>query len=128
MGLGVGCVPPPPCVACPYHIGVVLAERWTDYNGFDASQKYEDTFDNQLRVQENIKWLVAKGDLITQDEGIEISQPIVRKFGRNGSKTGTLTIVLSALDGFSEPPTQVNNTLDSKFCHICLGCIIRKRH
>lgn len=115
MGLGVGCDLPPPCIPCPYHIGVVLAERWNDYSGLAPSQKYEDTFDNQPRVKDNIKWLVAKGDLVTEDEGIEISQPVIRKFSRNGHRTGLITIVLSSFEGFSEPPTQLSNTLDSKF-------------
>ena len=113
MGLGVGCIPPAPVTQCPYHIGVVLAERWTRYS-HEESQRYEDSFDNMARAKENIKWVVARGDLITQDEGIHVSQPIIKKLSRNGNRAGVLTLAFSMLDDVDEPPTHLSESIDSK--------------
>ena len=114
MGLGLGCDQPPPTKQCPYHIGVVLAERWTEYS-HEQSQKYADTFDNKTRARDNIKWLVAKGDLITQDEGIAVSQRIIKKLTRNGNRAGAVTLAFSYVDGVTQPPTQMKQSVDGKF-------------
>lgn len=92
MGLGLGCTPPAPSKECPYHIGVVLAERWTEYN-HQQGQKYVDGFDGVTRAKDSIKWLVAQGDLITPDEGIQVTQSIVKKLSRNGNRAGSLKLV-----------------------------------
>ncbi|KAH7012861.1 hypothetical protein EDB80DRAFT_834451 [Ilyonectria destructans] len=92
MGLGLGCTPPAPSKECPYHIGVVLAERWTEYN-HQQGQKYVDGFDGVTRAKDSIKWLVAQGDLITPDEGIQVTQSIIKKLSRNGNRAGSLKLV-----------------------------------
>ncbi|KPM41797.1 hypothetical protein AK830_g4680 [Neonectria ditissima] len=105
MGLGLGCRPPPPCKECPFHIGVVLAERWTVHK-HELSQHYTDAFDKVSRAKESIKWLVAKGDLITQDEGIETTQSIVKKLSSNGNRAGTVTLVFAEFEATPQPPTR----------------------
>lgn len=105
LGLGLGCTPPAPSKKTPYYIGVVLAERWTTYK-HGHGQRYVDSFDRLARARGNIKWLVAQGDLITQDEGIQVSQAVVKKLSRNGNRAGTLTLVFAETGGASEPPTQ----------------------
>ena len=92
----------------------MLAERWTRFN-HNADQKYQDSFDDLVRAKENIKWLVAKGDLITEEEGIQVSQPIAQKLSRNGNRAGVLKVVLSELsdlEGAERPPTQMNQNTD----------------
>ncbi|KAF7556188.1 hypothetical protein G7Z17_g1667 [Cylindrodendrum hubeiense] len=108
MGLGLGCTPPAPSKQSPYHIGVVLAERWTMYD-HEQGQKYDDCFDHVKRANDNIKWLVAQGDLITEDKGIEVTQFIIKKLSRNGNRAGSLTLVLSELGSVIEPPTRLGN-------------------
>lgn len=116
MGLGVECVPPIPSMRCPYHIGVVLAERWTPYN-HSEDQKYQDTFDDLQRAKENVKWLVGKDDLITDDEGIQVSQPIIKKLSRKGNRAGVLTLVISEGHESIVPSTQMNQYTDCEFLH-----------
>lgn len=114
MGLGVECIPPTPSMRCPYHIGVVLAERWARYN-HNEDQKYQDTFDDLQRAKENVKWLVGKDDLITDDEGIQVSQPIIKKLSRKGNRAGVLTLVISEGNDSIVPSTQMNQYTDCKF-------------
>jgi hypothetical protein len=98
IGLGLGCEIPPEAVKCPFHIGVVVSQR---YNEFDhkVGQKYEDSFDTRTpRAKDCIRWVAAKGDLITANEGIHKTVKLVRRVTPNGSKRGTIRIVTSAAD------------------------------
>ncbi|KAH7176556.1 hypothetical protein EDB81DRAFT_42690 [Dactylonectria macrodidyma] len=108
LGLGLGCTPPAPSQKVPYYIGVILAERWTAFK-HDQGQRYIDSFDRSAKAKDSIKWLVAQGDLITQDEGIQVSQTIIKKLSRNGNRAGTLTLVFAETGGASEPPNQLAN-------------------
>ncbi|KAI5458969.1 hypothetical protein BGZ63DRAFT_269464 [Mariannaea sp. PMI_226] len=106
LGLGINCERPNVCVECPFYIGVVLAERWMMYN-HDTRQEYQDSFDNKIRAKDNVKWLVNKGDLITTNERIEITQKIIRKIAQKGNKAGRVQLVFSTLDCVGQPPTQL---------------------
>ncbi|KAH9884837.1 hypothetical protein F4778DRAFT_799407 [Xylariomycetidae sp. FL2044] len=97
MGLGVGCKVPPANIRCPYHVGVVVSKRFTKWD-HDEAQKYTDTFDGVQRARGNIHWLVTKGDLITQDEGINAEVKLTKKITLKGNRTGTVTIVTSTSD------------------------------
>lgn len=96
-GLGVHCDIPTECIKCPYHIGVVLSQRFTDFD-HHPEQRYTDSFDNSERARDNIKWMVAKGDLITVEEGIDKQLKLVRKITSRGNQVGTVTIVTSDAD------------------------------
>lgn len=113
MGLGLGCTPPAPSKESPYHIGVVLAERWTEHNHKEG-QKYVDAFDGVTRAKDNIKWLVAQGDLITPDEGIQVTQSIIKKLSRNGNRAGSLELVFAEIGSGTEPQNQVANITGGK--------------
>jgi hypothetical protein len=94
MGLGVGCEIPAPNSSCHYHVGVVLAERFTSYS-YAKDQQYMDTFDHVLRARDHIKWVVAKDDLVTPHEGIEKRVKIIHKVTPKGKKAGRIVVVLS---------------------------------
>lgn len=55
MGLGVGCEKPPLVTSAPYHIGVILAERFASYY-HQEDQRYTDSFDGIERAKDHIKW------------------------------------------------------------------------
>jgi hypothetical protein len=95
MGLGVNCDVPPPCVPCPFHIGVVVARPYRIYN-HDNRQKYTDTFDSAERAKDNVNWIIRKGDLITQDTEAVTRLKLVRRIAAKEPKTGgTIFIVTS---------------------------------
>lgn len=97
IGLGIGCEAPPPCRACPYHIGVAASAEFRDYYPERETPHlvYVDEFDGKPRLKDQIKWLVAKGDLITAEDGIEKTVKIVRKMTRTGNRVGSVVVVLS---------------------------------
>ncbi|KAK3687821.1 hypothetical protein B0T22DRAFT_405788 [Podospora appendiculata] len=99
LGLGVGCEIPPRCIQCPYHIGVVVsATRFIEHD-YDESQLYTDTFDHKKRLKSQAKWVIAKGDLITQHEGLEKRVKFVKKMTRAGNQAGSVDIVISNYTG-----------------------------
>lgn len=110
MGLGVGCTIPPPALKCPYHIGVVLSKRFAEYD-HELAQQYTDSFDNVARAKDNIKWVVARGDLVTNDGSIEKRVKILQKLTRTGKTTGRVTVVLSQHAGPREPSTQLTDAI-----------------
>ncbi|KAI3320302.1 hypothetical protein HD806DRAFT_507127 [Xylariaceae sp. AK1471] len=112
MGLGIGCELPPPNSSCPYHIGVVIAERFASYS-HEECQKYTDTFDNVHRAKDNIKWVVAKDDLVTPHEGIEKKVKIVHKVTRTGKKAGRVAVVLSCHVNTGQAPSQLSQLLET---------------
>ncbi|KAI0532804.1 hypothetical protein GGR58DRAFT_522464 [Xylaria digitata] len=100
MGLGIGCEKPPPNSSAPCHIGVVLAERFAGYF-HEESQRYNDSFDDILRAKDNIKWVVARGDLVTPREGIAKKVDIA----------GRVRVILSCHDGIGENLNRLDGLL-----------------
>ncbi|KAJ8121543.1 hypothetical protein ONZ43_g2029 [Nemania bipapillata] len=94
MGLGIGCQKPPANSSAPYHIGVVLAERFASYL-HEEQQRYADSFDGVYRAKDHINWVIAKGDLVTPDEMIEKKLKIFHKINPQGKKAGRIIVVIS---------------------------------
>ncbi|KAK1756307.1 hypothetical protein QBC47DRAFT_444660 [Echria macrotheca] len=103
MGLGIGCPAPPICIECPVYIGVLVAVDFKNYEHRDA-QLYTDKFDRKLRARNHIKWMAAKGDLITREEGINNSLTITRKVIEDARLTGSIDVVISRMGGHEEIP------------------------
>lgn len=105
MAMDIGCGPLlHPNIPCPFHIGVVLATRYTSFD-HELRQKYKDTFDGVDRAKDHIQWVVARGDLVTTD-GITERVKITRKFLPGGSLTGQINVVVSRCDGPRKPPSR----------------------
>ncbi|KAH8894314.1 hypothetical protein GQ53DRAFT_643950 [Thozetella sp. PMI_491] len=103
LGLGIGCQIPAPVYECPYHIGVVVAERFTEYD-YPGASRYEDTFDGSSRTRDHIEWLVEKGDLIDPSRPTTKEFKMVKKLTEGGARTGRVIIIYSTMDkgpGFS---------------------------
>ncbi|KAI0428803.1 hypothetical protein F5Y09DRAFT_312038 [Xylaria sp. FL1042] len=98
MGLGVHCEKPPPSSSAPYHIGIILAERFVRYS-HQEYQSYTDSFNNVLRAKDQIKRVVAKGDLVAPDKQIAKKVKLVHKINPNGKKAGRVRVILSGHDG-----------------------------
>ncbi|KAI1737444.1 hypothetical protein F4680DRAFT_214502 [Xylaria scruposa] len=114
MGLGLRCEKPPHVASAPYHIGVILAERFASYC-HQEDQCYVDSFDGISRAKDQIKWVVAKGDLVTPYEQIEKKVKIVHKITPRGKKTGRVKVILSSHDGTSDNlnrPDQLSQIFD----------------
>ncbi|KAH6886895.1 hypothetical protein B0T10DRAFT_490464 [Thelonectria olida] len=105
-GLGVGCEQPAPSIACPYNIGIVMAEPWRDYKHHE-SLKYTDTFAREARAENMINWLVDKGDLILPHEDVKVSRSIGRRFTRNSGKSGQLKVIILGHADKKDRPTHV---------------------
>ncbi len=105
MGLEIGCSMPPPCYGSPFHIGVVLAENFAEY-AHQPSQKYTDSFDGLARARDNIKWVIAKGDLVETNARTSKTLKVVTKMSQPGHRPGSVTIVLSSSDRRRAPPTE----------------------
>ena len=112
LGLGLDCDMPIPAERCPYHVGVVLSTRFSRFS-HDESQIYMDSLehpDDAERAKEHIHWVISKGDLINparedgEDAGIYKEIPIIRRITRDGSKAGSLSIVMSRKDSEREIP------------------------
>ncbi len=105
MGLGIGCDVPPACIPCPVHIGVVLSQRFVKWN-HDPKQGYQDYFDKTNCAKDNIKWVIAKGDLIERDEPTSKSVKLTVEMRKPGYRPGSVSIVRSRVDA-SRRPTQL---------------------
>jgi len=93
MGLGLDCATPPPNIACPVNIGVLLSTRFRPYeHQFD--QKYVDSFDKSDRARNHCHWIIKKGDLVTL-EGKYASTQLKRKFNAGGNKTGIVKVLVA---------------------------------
>jgi len=116
MGLGQGCITPKAVTKCPFHIGVVVSKRYNKYE-HDPEQKYTDSFDNSYqRARDHIHWLVAKGDIVTADEGISKTLRLVRRMSPVGAKRGEVKVITSTSDRRRGPPTKYNpQTPDRKY-------------
>ena len=114
MGLGMGGDRLVPVTGCPYHVGLVAAERFTSYDHEEA-QRYTDSFDDVDRAKDNIKWIIAKGDLISPDQPIEKSTKVVWKTRPNGKKAGRVQLVFSDQDTPRTPATQFSRGHDGTF-------------
>ncbi|KAF5027434.1 hypothetical protein F66182_454 [Fusarium sp. NRRL 66182] len=104
----------PEALRCPYHIGVVLSERWVEY-AHDPDQEYKDRFGHASLAKGNIKWIVSKGDLIDPNKGsIDMTQPVVQKFAKTNNLSGRLTVVFDKQD-YKEgaPPARYNPGADA---------------
>jgi len=111
MGLGIGCELPAPNIGCPYHIGVVLADRFKIYSHKEI-QLYTDTFDGVNRAKDHIKWVVAKDDLVTPHEGIEKKVKIIHKVTRTGKKAGRVVTVLSNHEDYWQETDRLSTLLN----------------
>lgn len=107
MGLQLGCELPPLCHKCPVHVGALLSERFKEYAHL-SEQRYTDTFDDELRAKDNIKWFISKGDLIAPDEPIKKRLRLVTKMSQAGHRPGSLTIVTSTDSDPNGPATQLS--------------------
>ncbi|KAK4188114.1 hypothetical protein QBC35DRAFT_451557 [Podospora australis] len=96
LGLGIECQTPPECFACPYHIGVLVSQPFHEYENVE-NQAYVDMLDLNMRAKNHIKWIVARGDLVTQHGGMKNTTKLVRKIVRVGDQAmrGSVTIVTS---------------------------------
>ncbi|KAK4198218.1 hypothetical protein QBC40DRAFT_341386 [Triangularia verruculosa] len=96
LGLGIECEVPTACVECPYHIGVLISQQFHEYEN-DETQAYMDMIDQNMRAKDHLKWIAAKGDLITQADGIRKSVKIVRKVAKlnDHALRGSCTIVIA---------------------------------
>ncbi|KAM7182876.1 hypothetical protein V8F20_012817 [Naviculisporaceae sp. PSN 640] len=97
IGLGIGCQIPTPCRASPYHIGVEVSTEFRDYypDRETPHLMYVDEFDGKRRLKDQTKWMIAMGDLITPEDGIEKTVKIIRKMPRTGRLVGSVVLVLS---------------------------------
>lgn len=76
---------------------VVSAEFRQYYPGAETHHlTYIDEFDGKTRIKDQTKWLVAKGDLITEHDRLEKTIKISRKMGRTGNGAGSVTVVCVA--------------------------------
>jgi hypothetical protein len=106
LDMGCGC-PPPPVMTSPCHVGVVLASSFAEFK-HNLQQRYEDSFDGAIRAKNEIKWIVNKGDLVTQEEGITKTIRTVRKLTPSGLKVGRVIIVTSQYEGRGEIPSNLD--------------------
>ncbi len=107
MGLGLGCDKPPENTQCPIYIGVVLATHFKDYD-HEASQRYTDSFDGIDRAKDSIKWVVQRGDLVTEAAGIQRTLKIIKKMTPTGNQRGSVIVVTSEYDGPKRPQGNFN--------------------
>jgi hypothetical protein len=108
MALDMGCGrPPPPVMTSPCHVGVVLASSFAGFK-HNLQQRYEDSFDSAIRAKNEIKWIVNKGDLVTQEEGVTKTIRTVRKLTPSGLKVGRVIIVTSQYEGRGEIPSNLD--------------------
>ena len=108
MGLGVDGNTPRRSLQCPYHIGIVAAESFLEFE-HEPNQAYVDSFDKRERARDNIHWVVAQGDLISPDGGIQERIRLVRKTNPRGNKNGTVTIVTSRYQDVRYKPSKLAN-------------------
>ncbi|KAK0726573.1 hypothetical protein B0T21DRAFT_36480 [Apiosordaria backusii] len=110
LGLGMNCKVPPACAECPYHIGVLISQQFHEYEN-DEKQAYTDVVDQNMRAKDHLKWVVAKGDLITQADGIKRSLRLVRKLLKlsDQSLKGSCTVVISYDDKQSAKLEDIKN-------------------
>ncbi|KAM5343202.1 hypothetical protein ACJ41O_014168 [Fusarium nematophilum] len=94
---------------CPYHIGVVLAEPWAEF-AHTMGQRYQDTYDSNMRAKDNIKWIISKGDLI--DGTIVKTQKIVKKLTRESNLAGRLKLVFDTNEYIGEYANEPSKSLD----------------
>ncbi|KAI0415867.1 hypothetical protein F5X98DRAFT_376248 [Xylaria grammica] len=111
MGLGVYCEKPPPNSRAPYHIGIVLAERFARY-AHEEWQRYDDSLDGVSRAKDHIKWVVAKGDLVTPHEQIAKKVKIVHKITPRGKKAGRVRVILSSREETGDDINQLHRLSD----------------
>lgn len=107
MGLQLGCWIPPPSKKCPFHVGVVLSQRFMHYE-HHRRQRYTDSFDDVPRGNDNVKWVISKGDLIAPDEPISKTLRLVTKMTQPGHRPGSLTIVTSTDSDPNGPTTRLS--------------------
>ncbi|KAK4671727.1 hypothetical protein QC764_608200 [Podospora pseudoanserina] len=96
LGLGMNCEVPPACAECPYHIGVLISQQFHEYEN-DEKQAYTDAIGQSMRAKDHLKWIAAKGDMITQPDGISKSVKLVRKILKLNDQVlkGSCTVVIS---------------------------------
>lgn len=114
MGLGMGGDRLVPVIGCPYHIGFVVAERFASYD-HDEFQRYTDSFDDGVRAKDNVKWIIARGDLVSPEQPIEKSTKVVWKTRPNGKKAGRIKLVFSSQTRPGVPATQLSRGHDGTF-------------
>lgn len=92
----MNCEVPPACAECPYHIGVLISQQFHEYEN-DEKQAYTDAIGQSMRAKDHLKWIAAKGDMITQPDGISKSVKLVRKILKLNDQVlkGSCTVVIS---------------------------------
>jgi hypothetical protein len=101
MGLGIGCEVPSSCIKCPIHIGIVISQQFKEFDHKDG-QKYTDSFENKPRARGAIKWLIAKGDLVEHNRGIEKSIKVIKKLAPTSPKSGGVFIIATSRDNWPD--------------------------
>ncbi|KAK4447447.1 hypothetical protein QBC34DRAFT_303234 [Podospora aff. communis PSN243] len=97
LGLGLGCKVPLPVVQMPYNLGVVISKRFALYD-HGPQQRYKDSLDGVERACDHVEWFAFRGDLIRHDEPTEKTIRLVRKLTPSSSRSGRVTIIISASD------------------------------
>ncbi len=93
-GLGIGMIAPSPVRKCPRHFGVVISESYASFKHTEEDMYY-DTLDGYKKAKGQLKWLVAKDDLILPEKPTELTFKFARKFGREDPKSFRLIFVAS---------------------------------
>jgi hypothetical protein len=126
IGLGVDCETPAPSLACPFHLGFVLSERFALHE-HPKSSRYVDSFDKVERAKNHIRWLLSRGDLVEPDKTIGKELKLVHKMSKPAHKPGSVTAVLSWEDSMRSLPGQLDklgkSLVRSKLIHGETDCI-----
>jgi hypothetical protein len=80
------------------HVGIQIAPFFAAYD-HDEDQLYYDSFDHSKRARDNIKWLVAKGDLIPDGKPIVKCERVVRKVAHDSYRKRSIIIVRDPGEG-----------------------------
>lgn len=107
IGLGVDCEIPAPSLACPFHLGFILSERFALHEHPESS-RYVDSFDKVERAKNHIKWVLSKGDLVEPDKIVEKELILVHKMSMPAHKPGSITAVLCREDSVRGLPGQLD--------------------
>lgn len=109
MGLQLGYMWPPHSEyhLCPYHIGIVVAEDFAIYT-HQPEQRYTDSFDGKARARDDVKWLIARGDVVEGSIPTIRTIRLVTRMSQAGRRPGSVTIVLSPDERPGGPPRQLS--------------------
>lgn len=106
-------------IPSPRHFGIIANEQFTRINHHDGQDLHVNPLTNVQMAQNQLLWLINKGDAIFSDEPVVVTHSLSKAFSEKGSKFVKVT-VYAYFDDEKHRPTRLKGATDGMYFPLIL--------